>query len=142
MHLQARMRAQEWVNKVEQLGGEAFFGESTQDQKDDGQNKKEEKKKDEEEQLEDNRSEEEDKAKDSDLQSVEGIYLSSVGCLAEVTARSIEQLHKVAELILHGQEQEKPARDQAQILTKLTCAMCKEVDCLTKRFSGTLLLVG
>ncbi|MED6243153.1 hypothetical protein ATANTOWER_015763, partial [Ataeniobius toweri] len=138
----ARMRAQEWVNKVEQLGGEAFSGESTEDQKDDGQNKKEEKKKDEEEQLEDNRSEEEDKAKDSDLQSVEGIYRSSVGSLAEVTARSIEQLHKVAELILHGQEQEKPARDQAQILTKLTCAMCKEVDCLTKRFSGTLLLVG
>ncbi|MEQ2259388.1 hypothetical protein XENORESO_010955, partial [Xenotaenia resolanae] len=138
----ARMRAQEWVYKVEQLGGEAFSGESTEDQKDDGQNKKEEKKKDEEEQLEDNRSEEEDKAKDSDLQSVEGIYRSSVGSLAEVTARSIEQLHKVAELILHGQEQEKPARDQAQILTKLTCAMCKEVDCLTKRFSGTLLLVG
>ncbi|XP_047222181.1 protein NOXP20 isoform X2 [Girardinichthys multiradiatus] len=138
----ARMRAQEWVNKVEQLGGEAFSGESTEDQKDDGQNKKEEKKKDEEEQLEDNRSEEEDKAKESDLQSVEGIYRSSVGSLAEVTARSIEQLHKVAELILHGQEQEKPARDQAQILTKLTCAMCKEVDCLTKRFSGTLLLVG
>ncbi|KAK5606816.1 hypothetical protein CRENBAI_015240 [Crenichthys baileyi] len=137
----ARMRAQEWVNKVEQLGGEAFSGESTEDQKD-GQNKKEEKKKDEVEQLEDNRSEEEEKGKDGDLQTVEGIYLSSVGSLAEVTARSIEQLHKVAELVLHGQEQEKPARDLAQILTKLTCAMCKEVDCLTKRFSGTLLLVG
>lgn len=49
---------------------------------------------------------------------MQAIYLSSVGSLAEVTARSIEQLHKVAELILHGQEQEKPARDQAQILTK------------------------
>ncbi|MEQ2238191.1 hypothetical protein ILYODFUR_030729, partial [Ilyodon furcidens] len=67
----ARMRAQEWVYKVEQLGGEAFSGESTEDQKDDGQNQKGGEMKDEEEQLEDNRSEEEDKAKDSDLQSVE-----------------------------------------------------------------------
>ncbi|KAM4594917.1 protein NOXP20 isoform 2-T3 [Fundulus diaphanus] len=138
----ARMRAHEWVNKVEQLGGEAFSGESTEDQKDDGQNKEEEKKIDEEQQHEDKRSDEEEEAKQTDLRSVETIYLSSVGSLAEVTARSIEQLHKVAELILHGQEQEKPARDQAQILTKLTCAMCKEVDSLTKRFSGTLHLVG
>uniref|UniRef100_A0A665WJ37 Family with sequence similarity 114 member A1 n=1 Tax=Echeneis naucrates TaxID=173247 RepID=A0A665WJ37_ECHNA len=69
-------------------------------------------------------------------------YLSSVGSLAEVTARSIEQLHKVAELILHGQDLEKPARDQANILSRLTCAMCKEVECLAKRFSDTLLLVG
>lgn len=98
------------------------------------------------------------------------MYLSSVGSLAEVTARSIEQLHKVAELILHGQELEKPARDQAHILTRcvcvcvytyvcvcvmhftkmcllfvcfrLTCAMCKEVECLANKFSDTLLLVG
>uniref|UniRef100_A0A3Q1JD57 Family with sequence similarity 114 member A1 n=1 Tax=Anabas testudineus TaxID=64144 RepID=A0A3Q1JD57_ANATE len=70
------------------------------------------------------------------------VYLSSVGSLAEVTARSIEQLHKVAELILHGQDLEKPARDQAHILTRLTCAMCKEVECLAKKFSETLLLVG
>lgn len=35
-----------------------------------------------------------------------------------MTARSIEQLHKVAELILHGQELEKPARDQANILSR------------------------
>ncbi|XP_007552022.1 protein NOXP20 [Poecilia formosa] len=136
----ARMRAHEWVNKVEQPGGGTFSGESADDQKDDGQNKEEEKK--DEEELEDKKSDGEEKEKESDLRSVEAIYLSSVGSLAEVTARSIEQLHKVAELILHGQEQEKPARDQAQILTKLTCAMCKEVDCLTKRFSGTLLLVG
>jgi len=46
------------------------------------------------------------------------VYLSSVGSLAEVTARSIEQLHKVAELILHGQELEKPACQQASILVR------------------------
>uniref|UniRef100_A0A8C7J1V7 Family with sequence similarity 114 member A1 n=2 Tax=Oncorhynchus kisutch TaxID=8019 RepID=A0A8C7J1V7_ONCKI len=74
--------------------------------------------------------------------SVEAVYLCSVGSLAEVTARSIEQLHKVAELILHGQDLEKPARDQAHILTRLTCAMCREVGCLARKFSGTLLTVG
>uniref|UniRef100_A0AAQ4QH35 Family with sequence similarity 114 member A1 n=1 Tax=Gasterosteus aculeatus aculeatus TaxID=481459 RepID=A0AAQ4QH35_GASAC len=72
----------------------------------------------------------------------EAVYLSSVSSLAEVTARSIEQLHKVAELILHGQDMEKPARDQAHVLTRLTCAMCKEVESLAKKFSDTLLLVG
>ncbi|PWA30634.1 hypothetical protein CCH79_00009346, partial [Gambusia affinis] len=138
----ARMRAHEWVDKVEQPGGVTFSGESAEDQKDDGYNKEEENKKKDEEELEDKKSDGEEKEKERDLRSVEAIYLSSVGSLAEVTARSIEQLHKVAELILHGQEQEKPARDQAQILSKLTSAMCKEVDCLTKRFSGTLLLVG
>jgi hypothetical protein len=43
----------------------------------------------------------------------------SIESLAEVTARCIEQLHKVAELILHGQEEEKPAQDQARVLIKL-----------------------
>lgn len=46
------------------------------------------------------------------------VYLSSVGSLAEVTARSIEQLHKVAELILHGQDLEKAVSEQASILVR------------------------
>lgn len=70
MHLQARMRAHEWVNKVEQPGGEAFSRESTEDQKDDGKNKEEEKK-DEEEQHEGKRSDAEEKEKESNLRSVE-----------------------------------------------------------------------
>ncbi|KAJ8336034.1 hypothetical protein SKAU_G00393770 [Synaphobranchus kaupii] len=74
--------------------------------------------------------------------TVEGVYLSSVGSLAEVTARSIEQLHKVAELILHGQDLEKAALDHAHILVRLTAAMCKEVNCLSKSFSDTLVTVG
>uniref|UniRef100_A0AAY4B648 Family with sequence similarity 114 member A1 n=1 Tax=Denticeps clupeoides TaxID=299321 RepID=A0AAY4B648_9TELE len=72
----------------------------------------------------------------------ESVYLSSVGSLAEVTARSIEQLHKVAELILHGQELEKAACEQAYILVRLTSALCKEVDCLARKFCGKLLSVG
>ncbi|XP_052368566.1 protein NOXP20-like, partial [Oncorhynchus keta] len=45
------------------------------------------------------------------------VSLSSVGSLAEVTALS-RQLHKVAELILHGQDLESLSRDQAHILTR------------------------
>lgn len=85
---------------------------------------------------------EENNAKDGYSNAVEKVYMSSVGSLAEVTARSIEQLHKVAELILHGQELEKPARQQASILVRLTSAMCKEVRCLARKFSDTLLAAG
>ena len=46
------------------------------------------------------------------------VYMRSIESLAEVTARCIEQLHKVAELILHGQEEEKSAQDQAKVLIK------------------------
>lgn len=142
----ARMRAHDWVSKVEQPVTTETVGRETQDQPGGEENKKEEKTKDGEELGEKKGEEEEmkggEEAKESDPRSVEAIYLSSVSSLAEVTARSIEQLHKVAELILHGQEQEKPARDQAHVLTRLTCAMCKEVECLAKKFSDTLLDVG
>ncbi|XP_028830976.1 protein NOXP20 isoform X2 [Denticeps clupeoides] len=82
------------------------------------------------------------KREEAETDSVESVYLSSVGSLAEVTARSIEQLHKVAELILHGQELEKAACEQAYILVRLTSALCKEVDCLARKFCGKLLSVG
>ncbi|KAK2817004.1 hypothetical protein Q5P01_025195 [Channa striata] len=141
----ARMRAHDWVSEVERpvtvetvgretqdhLGGEASLGEKETEDKDGEEQAKEMK-----------GAEEEKKEKEDDPRSVEAVYLSSVGSLAEVTARSIEQLHKVAELILHGQELEKPARDQATILTRLTRAMCKEVECLAKKFSDVLPLVG
>ncbi|XP_063739425.1 protein NOXP20 isoform X2 [Eleginops maclovinus] len=152
----ARMRAHDWVSKVElPVTTETVDGETPQDQPageaSPGENKeeKEEKKKDGEEHGEEksngeevNGGKEEKKEKGNDPRSVEAVYLSSVGSLAEVTARSIEQLHKVAELILHGQDLEKSARDQAHILTRLTCAMCKEVECLAKKFSDMMLLVG
>lgn len=147
----ARMKAHDWVSEVEQPVTTETVGRETQDQPggeaSPGENKKEEKMKDGEEHGERESQGEEVKGggeekEGKDPRSVEAVYLSSVGSLAEVTARSIEQLHKVAELILHGQELEKPARDQAHILTRLTCAMCKEVECLAKKFSDTLLLVG
>ncbi|XP_075608431.1 protein NOXP20 isoform X2 [Balearica regulorum gibbericeps] len=74
--------------------------------------------------------------------TVEEIYMLSIESLAEVTARCIEQLHKVAELILHGQEVEKTAQDQAKVLMNLTSAMCNEVSCLSKKFSDSLTAAG
>ncbi|XP_064814978.1 protein NOXP20-like [Oncorhynchus masou masou] len=80
----------------------------------------------------------------------------AVGSLAEVTRRNL--LHKVAGCILHGQDLEKPVRDQAVLTSsthmyilsivnvcdccRLTCAMCREVGCLARKFSDTLLTVG
>ncbi|KAG2466042.1 NXP20 protein, partial [Polypterus senegalus] len=69
----------------------------------------------------------------NNAKSVEDIYLSSIESLAEVTARSIEQLHKVAELILHGQDIEKPALDQAQLLNTSLELLLLSVHCVSSR---------
>ncbi|XP_075715230.1 protein NOXP20 [Rhinoderma darwinii] len=87
-------------------------------------------------------SEEEGKAEDKKKLGSEDVYMRSVENLAEITARCIEQLHKVAELILHGQDVEKPVKDQAVVLAKLTSAMCNEVSSLSKSFSGCLTSAG
>ncbi|XP_009460109.1 PREDICTED: protein NOXP20 [Nipponia nippon] len=83
-----------------------------------------------------------DKTEVDKKKTVEEIYMLSIESLAEVTARCIEQLHKVAELILHGQEVEKTAQDQAEVLTNLTSAMCNEVSSLSKKFSDSLTAAG
>ncbi|XP_067154241.1 protein NOXP20 isoform X2 [Apteryx mantelli] len=83
-----------------------------------------------------------DKTEVDKNKTVEEIYMLSIESLAEVTARCIEQLHKVAELILHGQEVEKTAQDQAKVLTNLTSAMCNEVSSLSKKFSDSLTAAG
>ncbi|NXO60815.1 NXP20 protein, partial [Aramus guarauna] len=83
-----------------------------------------------------------DKTEVDKTNTVEEIYMLSIESLAEVTARCIEQLHKVAELILHGQEVEKTAQDQAKVLMNLTGAMCNEVSCLSKKFSDSLTAAG
>ncbi|XP_059845018.1 protein NOXP20 isoform X1 [Hypanus sabinus] len=72
----------------------------------------------------------------------EDVLMSSIESLAEVTARCIEQLHKVAELILHGQDIEKSALDQAKVLTELTIAMCKDVSLLSQKFVFCLTQAG
>ncbi|XP_071288641.1 protein NOXP20 isoform X2 [Agelaius tricolor] len=85
---------------------------------------------------------ESDKTEVDKSKTVEEIYMLSIESLAEVTARCIEQLHKVAELILHGQEVEKTAQDQAKVLTNLTSAMCNEVSSLSKKFSDSVTTAG
>ncbi|XP_074085735.1 protein NOXP20 [Macrotis lagotis] len=87
-------------------------------------------------------SENENKEEEKKTKTLEDVYMLSIESLAEVTARCIEQLHKVAELILHGQEVEKSAQDQAKVLTKLTNAMCNEVASLSKKFSDFLTTTG
>ncbi|KAM4603604.1 protein NOXP20 isoform 2-T2 [Polymixia lowei] len=138
----ARLRAHDWVSEVEQPVTTETVGRETEVQPGEEAASGEKVK----EAIEGEKGEGEEmkgeKEQENNSRSVEAVYLSSVGSLAEVTARSIEQLHKVAELILHGQDLEKPARDQAHILTRLTCAMCNEVGCLAKKFSDTLLTVG
>uniref|UniRef100_A0A8B9C8H1 Family with sequence similarity 114 member A1 n=1 Tax=Anser brachyrhynchus TaxID=132585 RepID=A0A8B9C8H1_9AVES len=83
-----------------------------------------------------------DKTEVNKNKTVEEIYMLSIESLAEVTARCIEQLHKLAELILHGQEVEKTAQDQAKVLTNVTSAMCNEVSSLSKKFSDSLTAAG
>ncbi|XP_003411349.1 protein NOXP20 [Loxodonta africana] len=85
---------------------------------------------------------EEDTKEERKMKTVEEVYMLCIESLAEVTARCIEQLHKVAELILHGQEEEKPAQDQAKVLIKLTTAMCSEVASLSKKFTNSLTALG
>ncbi|NXA28757.1 NXP20 protein, partial [Ibidorhyncha struthersii] len=127
----ARKKAHEWLE-------EASFSTSVDI---------EEKLKEKSEEPGEEKTEKEDKI-DSDKteanknKTVEEIYMLSIESLAEVTARCIEQLHKVAELILHGQEVEKTAQDQAKVLTNLTSAMCNEVSCLSKKFSDSLTAAG
>ncbi|XP_053560034.1 protein NOXP20 isoform X2 [Bombina bombina] len=88
------------------------------------------------------KSDEEKKDDVKKSMNIEEVYKQSIESLAEVTARCIEQLHKVAELILHGQDVERPVKDQTVVLTKLTGAMCKEVLSLSKKFSSCLTLTG
>ncbi|XP_012579439.1 PREDICTED: protein NOXP20 isoform X2 [Condylura cristata] len=84
----------------------------------------------------------EEHKKEERVKTVEDICMLSIESLAEVTARCIEQLHKVAELILHGQEEEKSAQDRAKVLIKLTTAMCNEVLSLSKKFMNSLTTAG
>uniref|UniRef100_A0A8C1B6D5 Family with sequence similarity 114 member A1 n=2 Tax=Cyprinus carpio TaxID=7962 RepID=A0A8C1B6D5_CYPCA len=141
----ARIKAHDWVREVEQSCEDVK--NVTEELKEESATtcpapEKEEKKEEEKKEKGEEGDNRENSAKDGNSDAVEKIYLSSVGSLAEVTARSIEQLHKVAELILHGQELEKPASQQASILVRLTSAMCKEVRCLAQKFSDTLLAAG
>uniref|UniRef100_A0A4W3HCX2 Family with sequence similarity 114 member A2 n=1 Tax=Callorhinchus milii TaxID=7868 RepID=A0A4W3HCX2_CALMI len=70
------------------------------------------------------------------------IHTSAIQSLAELTARSIEQFHKVAELILHSQDPDVEALDRAKTLSKVTVVLCKEVASLSKQFTSCLTALG
>ncbi|XP_017316662.1 protein NOXP20 isoform X2 [Ictalurus punctatus] len=134
----ARIKAYDWIREMEN----PVTKEETEEVKEENSESPPTGQEDAAEKQEAGTEEIEKNAAQSKTDKVESVYQWSISSLAEVTARSIEQLHKVAELILHGQDVEKPASQQAKILSRLTCAMCKEVGCLTRRFTDTLVAVG
>ncbi|XP_052444710.1 protein FAM114A2-like [Carassius gibelio] len=74
--------------------------------------------------------------------SVEEAHLSAISSLAEFTARSIEQFHKTAEMLLHCNPEGMTAIEQAKVLSQVTIVICKEVSLLSKKFTSCLTTIG
>ncbi|XP_048023313.1 protein FAM114A2 [Megalobrama amblycephala] len=74
--------------------------------------------------------------------SVEEAHLSAITSLAEFTARSIEQFHKTAEMLLHCNTEGATAAEQAKVLSQVTIVICKEVSLLSKKFTSCLTTIG
>ncbi|KAM6907287.1 protein FAM114A2 isoform 1-T2 [Xenentodon cancila] len=69
--------------------------------------------------------------------SVEEVHAAAIRSLAELTARSIELFHKLAEMILFSN-----GSTDASILSRLTVILCKEMSLLSKRFTSCLTTAG
>lgn len=76
------------------------------------------------------------------IKCIEEAHLSAITSLAEFTARSIEQFHKTAEILLHCNTDEATAAEQAKILSQVTVIMCKEISILSKKFTSGLTTIG
>ncbi|XP_001923116.1 protein FAM114A2 [Danio rerio] len=74
--------------------------------------------------------------------TVEDAHLSAITSLAEFTARSIEQFHKTAEMLLYSNTEGAAAPEQAKILSQVTIVICKEVSLLSKKFTSCLTTIG
>uniref|UniRef100_A0A8C7HW32 Family with sequence similarity 114 member A2 n=1 Tax=Oncorhynchus kisutch TaxID=8019 RepID=A0A8C7HW32_ONCKI len=70
------------------------------------------------------------------------VHSLAIRNLAELTARSIEQFHKVAETILFCTSQEVTTLEQAKILSQITIVLCKEISLLSKKFTSCLTTIG
>ncbi|XP_071185337.1 protein FAM114A2-like isoform X2 [Salvelinus alpinus] len=70
------------------------------------------------------------------------VHSLAIRNLAELTARSIEQFHKVAEMILFCTSQEVTTLEQAKILSQITIVLCKEISLLSKKFTSCLTTIG
>ncbi|XP_062393229.1 protein FAM114A2 isoform X2 [Sardina pilchardus] len=76
--------------------------------------------------------------------TTEDVHSSAIRGLAELTAKSIEQFHKVAQVILHsdGSSVEVATQEQARVLAQITVLLCKEISLLSKSFTSCLTSVG
>lgn len=74
--------------------------------------------------------------------SAEEAHLSAITSLAEFTARSIEQFHKTAEMLLHCNPEGVTTAEQAKVLSQVTIVICKEVSLLSKKFTSCLTTIG
>ncbi|XP_029304828.1 protein FAM114A2 isoform X2 [Cottoperca gobio] len=68
---------------------------------------------------------------------VEEVHAAAIRSLAELTARSIELFHKLAEMILFSHGLTKPS-----VLSQLTVVLCKEISLLSKKFTSCLTTAG
>lgn len=69
--------------------------------------------------------------------SVEEVHTAAIRSLAELTARSIELFHKLAEMILFSNGDTQPT-----VLSQLTIILCKEISLLSKKFTSCLTTTG
>lgn len=69
--------------------------------------------------------------------SVEEVHAAAIRSLAELTARSIELFHKLAEMILFSN-----GSTEAGVLSQLTVLLCKELSLLSKKFTSCLTSAG
>lgn len=69
--------------------------------------------------------------------SVEDVHAAAIRSLAELTARSIELFHKLAEMILFSN-----GSTEACALSQLTVVLCKEISLLSKKFTSCLTTAG
>lgn len=84
--------------------------------------------------------EEEEEEGEEDSQkalSVEDVHAAAIRSLAELTARSIELFHKLAEMILFSK-----GSAEAAVLSQLTVILCKELSLLSKKFTSCLTTTG
>lgn len=74
---------------------------------------------------------------DEKSHSAEDVHAAAIRSLAELTARSIELFHKLAEMILFSS-----GSTEAGVLSQLTVVLCKEISLLSKKFTSCLTTAG
>uniref|UniRef100_A0A3B5MY67 Family with sequence similarity 114 member A2 n=1 Tax=Xiphophorus couchianus TaxID=32473 RepID=A0A3B5MY67_9TELE len=68
---------------------------------------------------------------------IKDVHATAIRSLAELTARSIELFHKLAEMILFSN-----GSTDANVLSQLTVVLCKEISLLSKKFTSCLTTAG